>query len=157
MLSFESMSRVDASIDAIERALDEVLAAIPSVQVAYLFGSRARGTSRPDSDLDLAIALPREMPDAERGRVKLQVIDGLTARLGSLGERADIVDLDRAGSSVAFAAIAQGRCVYTRDRAERVRLEVRIARRYDDERPYRELTAAAARRAAERMRVGSHG
>jgi predicted nucleotidyltransferase len=145
------MLPADASVDAIGRAIKDALAAVPSIEVAYLFGSRARGDARPDSDLDLAIALPREMDDAERGRVKLHVIDVLTASLGQLGERADIVDLDRAGSSVAFAAIAQGQCVYARDRVDRVRLEARVARRYDDERPYRELMRAAAIRAAERM------
>jgi hypothetical protein len=101
--------------------------------------------------------LPRELDDAQRGRIKLQVIDALTATLDALGERADIVDLDRAGSAIAFAAIAHGRCAYARDRADRVRLEARIARRYDDERPYRELTRVAAIRAAQRMRIGNHG
>jgi predicted nucleotidyltransferase len=151
------MLPADASTDALVRAIRAALAAIPSIRVAYLFGSRARGAARPDSDLDIAIALPREMEDAERGRIKLQVIDALTASLGRLGELADIVDLDRAGSAVAFAAIAQGKCAYARDRADRVRLETRIARRYDDERPYRELMRAAAVRAAERMRADSHG
>jgi predicted nucleotidyltransferase len=32
-------------------------ASIPNVKAAYLFGSRAKGTSRVDSDLDVAIAL----------------------------------------------------------------------------------------------------
>jgi uncharacterized protein YutE (UPF0331/DUF86 family)/predicted nucleotidyltransferase len=145
------MLTADSTPDAIVRAIQETLAPIQSVQVAYLFGSRARGTARPDSDLDLAIALPRELDDAQRGRIKLEVIDALTATLGALGERADIVDLDRAGSAVAFAAIAQGRCAYVRDRPDRVRLEASIARRYDDERPYRELMHAAAIRATERM------
>jgi len=143
--------------DATLRAIGGALAPIDQVRVAYLFGSRARGTARPDSDLDLAIVLPRDLGDAERGRIKLQIIDALTATLGALGERADIVDLDRAGSAVAFAAISAGQCVFIRDRADRVRLEARIARRYDDERPYRELMRSAALRAAEKMRTGSHG
>lgn len=143
--------------DAMLRAIVEALAPIDRVRVAYLFGSRARGTARPDSDLDLAIALPRDLEDTERGRVKLQVIDALTRVLGALGERADIVDLDRSGSAVAFAAISRGQCVFMRDRADRVRLEARIARRYDDERPYRELMRSAALRATEKMGTGSHG
>lgn len=142
---------------ALLQALETALAPISEILVAYLFGSQARGGARADSDLDIAIALPRELNDVARGRVKLRVIDVLTAALGTLGERADIVDLDRAGSAVAFAAIAQGQCVLSRHRADRVRLEARIARRYDDERPYRELMRTAAIRAGTRMRVGSHG
>lgn len=139
------------------RAIGEALESIDSVRIAYLFGSRARGTARPDSDLDLAIALSRGLGDTERGRIKLQIIDALTAALGALGERTDIVDLDRAGPAVAFAAIAGGHCVFVRDCADRVRLEARIARRYDDERPHRELMRAAALRVSERMKTGSHG
>jgi len=150
-------SPANDTADATLRAIGDALAPIALVQVAYLFGSRARGTARPDSDLDIAIALPRELSDAERGRTKLHVIDALTAALGALGERADIVDLDRAGSAVAFSAISAGQCVFVRDRADRVRLEARVARRYDDERPYRELMRTAALRAAEKMRAGSHG
>jgi predicted nucleotidyltransferase len=146
-----------ADADATLRPIGDALAPIAPIQVAYLFGSRARGTARPDSDLDIAVAFPRDLADTERGRIKLQIIDDLTAALGALGERTDIVDLDRAGSAVAFAAISTGRCIFVRDRADRVRLEARIARRYDDERPYRELMRAAALRAAEKMRTGSHG
>lgn len=150
-------SAADNATDATLRAIADALASIEHVRVGYLFGSRARGTARPDSDLDVAIALPRELDDTERGRVKLRFIDELTAKLGALGERADVVDLDRAGSAVAFSAIAKGQCVFMRDRADRVRLEARIARRYDDERPHREIIRAAALRAAEAMKAGSHG
>lgn len=137
--------------------IGEALAPIDAIRVAYLFGSRASGKARTDSDLDLAIALPRELDDVQRGRVKLEVIDALSAKLGSLGERVDVLDLDRAGSAVAFAAISRGRCAFLRERADRVRVEARIARRYDDERPYRELMRAAAIGAAERMGMGPHG
>ncbi|MEO7329942.1 MAG: nucleotidyltransferase domain-containing protein [Minicystis sp.] len=38
--------------------LREALAAYPGVRVAVLFGSQARGTARPDSDVDLAVDAP---------------------------------------------------------------------------------------------------
>lgn len=138
--------------------LDELLARsrtalerVAEVRVAYVFGSQATGRARPDSDLDLAVDFGRDLNDLERGRLKLQVIDGLTAELGGLGERSDVVDLRRAGSAVAFAAIRDGMCVLARTAAERVQLEAGIARRYDDERPYRDLFRAAARAAGSRM------
>lgn len=150
-------SSEESATDEVSRAIRAALAPIEQVQVAYVFGSRARGSERPDSDLDLAVAFPRELDDVERGRAKLKIIEALTMALGALGERTDIVDLDRAGSAVAFNAIANGRCAFMRNRAERVRLEARIARRYDDERLHRELVRAAAARAAARMRAGTHG
>ena len=42
----------DASLDD---ALRAALEAIPEVRVAYLFGSRATGRARPDSDLDVLV------------------------------------------------------------------------------------------------------
>jgi predicted nucleotidyltransferase len=45
---------IDPRISAIAAG---IAAAIPEAQVR-LFGSRARGTSRPDSDVDLLITLP---------------------------------------------------------------------------------------------------
>jgi len=150
-------SATESATDSLLRAIHAALEPIAQIQVAYLFGSRARGSERRDSDLDLAVAFPRELDDAQRGRVKLLVIDALTAALGALGERADIVDLDRAGSALAFSAVARGRCAFMRNRSERVRLEARIARRFDDERPHRELMRVAAIRAAARMGADLRG
>ena len=46
-----------------------IAAAIPEAQVR-LFGSRARGTSRPDSDVDLLITAPDHwLPGQDRVRV----------------------------------------------------------------------------------------
>jgi predicted nucleotidyltransferase len=134
----------------LEQRMAAALAPFEDVRVAYLFGSRARGAARADSDLDLAVRV-RRADAAGRAALILDLIAALTDALGALGERLDILDLDRAGSEVAFQVIREGRCVLCRDRAERVALEARIARRYDDERPYRALFVAAARRAAQRM------
>lgn len=145
-----SLCLVSAPPTDLERSVARALEPLEDVRLAYLFGSRARGTARTDSDLDLAVRL--RAPDATgRAALTLDVIAALTDALGSLGERVDLLDLDRAGSEVAFRVIGEGRCLVCRDRAERTHLEASIARRYDDERPYRTLFVQAARRAAERM------
>lgn len=54
------------------------------------------------------------------------------------------MDLANADPAVAFKAI-QGQLVLARDDAERRLLEVRIARRYDDDAPRRALYRRAAR------------
>jgi predicted nucleotidyltransferase len=41
--------------DALLKAIHELAKADPAVERVYLFGSRAKGTNRPDSDLDIAI------------------------------------------------------------------------------------------------------
>lgn len=141
----------------LEDAIAAVLLPMQEVRVAYLFGSQARGNARPDSDLDVALGLEPGLDGGQRASLVLDVIAALTDALGPLGERTDLLDLGRAGSAVAFRVIRDGRCVLCRNPRDKVRLEASIARRYDDEHPYRELFRRAARDAAERMGKGSHG
>ncbi|MEE8526255.1 MAG: nucleotidyltransferase domain-containing protein [Thermoanaerobaculia bacterium] len=42
-------------MDELERQIRDAVADIPGIAALLLFGSRARGTARPDSDLDLAV------------------------------------------------------------------------------------------------------
>lgn len=127
------------------------LEVVPAVRVAYVFGSRASGRARPNSDLDVAVLYDLRL-DADglesEGR---DALASLTDAFGRLGESADILDLERSGSAVSFRAIRDGDCVLARDRAERARLEARVGRRYDDEAPRRALIRRAAARAASRM------
>ncbi len=133
-------------IDAATRAL----LPIEAVRLAYLFGSRARGTARPDSDLDIAVAYASDTDSAQRELLRRRVVAALTDALGAVGERTDVVDLEHVPSEIAFAAIRATRLL-ARSEAERVRHEVRIARVYDDEAPRRELFRTAAKRVAEEM------
>lgn len=134
-------------IPQLRRALESV----DGVRVAYLFGSRARHGARPDSDLDIAISYaPSPSPEA-RERVRREAVAALVDALGPLGERADLLDLARAGSTVGFEAIRMGAAILARSELERIRLEASIARRYDDEAPRRELFRRAAVRAGRQM------
>jgi predicted nucleotidyltransferase len=150
------MAVAETSGDLVSR-IGVALDPIAEVRLAYLFGSQARGTARPDSDLDLALRFDPACSSERRGELMLEVISALSVALGALGERVDVLDLDRASSSVGFRVIREGRCALCRDPRERVRLEASIARRYDDERPYRELFRRAARAAAERMGGAGRG
>lgn len=136
-----------ALVDGVRRAVERV----PWVQTVYVFGSQLSGRARRDSDLDVAVVFASEAGPTDRARAKLALVDALTRELGPLGERADVVDLERAGSAVGFRAIKTGQCVLARDHRRRVALEARIARRYDDEAPKRALFRQAAIDAARRM------
>ena len=140
-----------APIAELEAKVSATLSCFPQIRLAYLFGSRARGTARPDSDLDVAVCFSETTQARERAALMLQLIEALSGTLGPLGERVDLLDLDRVSSTVAFPVIRDGRVLLCRAARERVALEARIARRYDDERPYRELFRRAALAAAERM------
>src|SRR5436190_586136 len=108
-------------------AMVQALEPISAIRAAWLFGSQISGRARPDSDLDLADAL------------------------GTLGERADVVELDERDSAVAFRAVRDGNLLFARTEVGRVRTVARVARRHDDEAPRRELFRRAALAAAARM------
>lgn len=67
---------VDPRISAIASG---IAAAIPEAQVR-LFGSRARGTARPDSDVDLLITVPDHWL---AGRDRVRVLGALWRQLSS--------------------------------------------------------------------------
>jgi uncharacterized protein len=154
---------LEREIDDLAARIREALAPVQDVRLAYLFGSRARGNARPDSDVDIAVAYARglELAGLERARqsviealtevlgpLRRSVIEALTEALGPLGERADVVDLERAGTAVAFRALREGRRVLVRSEPDRITLEASIGRRYDDEAPRRALFRRAASRLA---------
>jgi predicted nucleotidyltransferase len=130
---------------------------VPGLLVVFLFGSQLTGRTWAESDLDLGVRWAQGLSLEARIEAERALATALSERLGALAARVDLVDLDRAASSVAFRAIREGRCVWTRTEAERVRAVVRVSRRYDDEQPLRRLHRDAARAAVRRMNGSSNG
>jgi predicted nucleotidyltransferase len=136
-----------ADISALVTRLRDALLPVAAVRVAYVFGSRARGTARKESDLDIAVLFARGLDVAARHDAYLDVIARAEDAFGA-AVRIDVVDLQEADSAVAFRAITQGRLVLARTHEERLRTEVTVARRYEDDGPKRRLFLDAARRVA---------
>lgn len=57
--------------DASKWAIERVIAPIPPEKI-YLFGSRARGDFKPDSDLDLLIVVPDPVGDHRQRQAELR-------------------------------------------------------------------------------------
>ena len=138
---------------ALDVDLDQVTLALRSVdeiEYAYLFGSRATGTARANSDVDLAIGL--------RGGQDLELLSDLHDRiLGVLdplvpGERMDLVVLtERTPVALRHQVFKHGRLLFERVRDHLVRLRVRTAREWCDAEPRRrEAWAITKRRIEER-------
>ena len=70
----------------VQRFLEKVGKVREKIQAVYLFGSRARGTERPDSDYDLLLVVREDFSLVEKDALYDQVIDILldTGRLISL-------------------------------------------------------------------------
>lgn len=106
----------------------QVFADTPVV-FAYLFGSRATGSARPDSDADVAVLLDESVPTTRHLDVRLE----LSGRLEPvLAAEVDVVVLNDARLAVAGQVVSQRRVLYSRDEPARVRFEARVMKTYLD-------------------------
>jgi predicted nucleotidyltransferase len=107
------------------RAEEEGLAA------AYLFGSVARGTARPESDVDVGLLYAEEPPPGLEG-----LAFHLEAELERLLHRpVQVVVLNRAPVDLARRVLRDGKLLLDRDRSRRVGFEVRTRREFWDLEP----------------------
>jgi predicted nucleotidyltransferase len=121
---------------------------IPGIAALLVFGSRGRGTERPDSDLDIAV-LPT-VGDDPKERRRLQT--GLAVALADLSPegRVDVVFLDEAPDLLRQRVLETGRLLIDRDPAAFRELRVRTMREYGDREWARELMLTAQKRRLEK-------
>jgi predicted nucleotidyltransferase len=127
-------------LDAIARALGP----LDDVQAALLFGSRATGKARSDSDVDVAVLLTRERfaegPDLRR------LVGALTQEIAA--DRLDVVILNGAPPALAFQVLKYGVVAFERDTLSLHRFRVRTYGAHADyepvERFFREVTKRRA-------------
>ncbi len=99
---------------------------------AYLFGSRARGTAGPTSDVDVAILLDRQ-PAATLTGQPYDLEDDLR---GLLGLRVDLTVLDTAPADLIHRVLRDGVLLLDRDPSARIRFEVAARNAYFDLLPF---------------------
>lgn len=133
----------------LEDRLRERLLREEDVLVAYLFGSRARGTPGPLSDVDVAVLLP---DGSDFGARRLD----LTADVGDVVglEAADVVVLNQVPVSLGYRVLRDGRLLISRDDRARVRYYVRTVDRYLDMAPMRRTLEAGTRHQLAEGRFG---
>ena len=102
---------------------------IDGISVLVVFGSRARGSHRPDSDLDIAVLL-----DTKDSRARWRLQSGLAAALADLAPegRVDVVLLDEAPDTLRQRVMETGRVLLCRDPEAWKDLRVRTMREYGD-------------------------
>ena len=119
---------------AIELQLREFLTANAErkgIAAAYLFGSVARGTARPGSDVDVGILYSEEPPRTLKG-----LGFDLEGDLEDLLELpVQVVVLNRAPVDLVMRVLRDGKLLVNRDRSKRVRFEVRARNEFWDLEP----------------------
>jgi len=116
--------------------LAAVAARFPEVDVLYLFGSRAKGSARAGSDVDLAVLLG-EQTDRER---YFDLKRRLAAEFSAVaGDSVDVLILNETPLHVTYEAVAPRMILYEHDAAHWVEFEVQAVSRYFDFRPLLEV------------------
>jgi predicted nucleotidyltransferase len=124
--------------EAIERRLRELFAAraaAEGIAAAWLFGSVAGGTARPDSDVDVGVLFRKDPPQTLEGyyfdlEADLQELLGLPVQL---------VVLNRAPVDLAIRVLRNGKLLVNQDPSRRIEFEVRTRNEYWDLEPYLRL------------------
>jgi len=129
----------------LDQRIARAVESIPGIAALALFGSRASGRERPDSDLDVAV-----LPAAGADRRDLQV--SVAVALADLAPegRVDVVFLDEAPELLRHNVLAGGRLVLCRDERAWKDLRVWTMREHGDREPARELFRRAQLRRLER-------
>lgn len=120
-----------ATVQPVLQRLRDRLADEPDVVLAIAFGSAAAGTSRTDSDFDLAV-----LADAPLATGRRQELVRLVADV--TGRPVDLVDLRAAGVPVLRSVLHEGRRLVCRDRRAYEQLVSRLLADTEDFLPYRE-------------------
>ncbi len=110
-------------VERLAANLEDLRAVAPSVALVVLFGSVARGRPRRESDVDVAV-----LSDGAADLDALYLL--LAPRLAA--SALDVVDLRRAGSTLAFQVARHGRPLYERDPGAFRSFQALASRRYCD-------------------------
>ena len=101
------------------------------VIAVYLFGSFARGSERPESDVDIAV-LYANAPAKTFDGLPLTLEEGLERHLA---RAVQVVVLNHASADLIHHVLMDGKLLIDRDPSSRIRFEVRARNEYFDLRP----------------------
>lgn len=108
-------------------ALRDALAAHPEVISAWLFGSRARGTARPGSDVDVAVLIGHRPAGFDDYPWEIEATLEAALHL-----RVQVVVADVAPADLIRRVLRDGILLVDRDRSRRLAFEVRKRNEYFD-------------------------
>ncbi|MCB0026119.1 MAG: nucleotidyltransferase domain-containing protein [Caldilinea sp.] len=113
--------------------LAHYLAGQPDVLVAYLFGSTARGSATPLSDVDIAVLAPQTMSRERAFELRLALIDALQGLLHR--DEIDVVVLNEAPLALRYRVLRDGKVLACRDEQVRILYQADTISRYLDFKP----------------------
>lgn len=116
-------------INRLGQLVPEIIAAFPEIQVMYLFGSHAAGTSKGDSDVDIAVFTD----GSESPFFDLELGVFLNQRLK---KSVDVIMMQKVSPILQHEVLGNKIIIFEKDRNRRIFLENRSLRAYLDVRHY---------------------
>lgn len=107
---------------------------VPAAIAVFVFGSVARGSDGPGSDIDVAVLFDTPPPSTLMGpQLSLE-----TRLEHALGRPVDLIVLNTASADLVHRVLRDGDLVVERDRSRRIRFEVAKRNEYFDLQPVRD-------------------
>jgi predicted nucleotidyltransferase len=118
--------------DLVRRLIEYFQSRSEGLAAVYLYGSIARGTARPDSDVDIGLLLTRTAPST----LDSQPYDVEADLERLLGRTVQVVELNRAPVDLRVRVLRDGRLLVDLDRSARIRFEVQTRNEAFDLEPF---------------------
>ena len=97
--------------------IEHIRKSVPSLIALYRFGSQAKGTARPDSDIDLAVLARDPIPNLQRFELAQELAVQLHCDV-------DLVDLRNASTVMRMQVLSTGTCLDTQNESVRREFEM---------------------------------
>jgi len=107
------------------------------IAALYLFGSHAKETTGPLSDLDIAVLLDKGVAPKRYFTKRLHLISIFSKKLGT--NEVELIILNTAPLLLSYQVAKEGKLLFERDHTQRVAFETKIIDYYLDSKHYREV------------------
>ena len=134
------------SFESIRRAVVAYLRSRNEVLAAYIFGSVASATQRPDSDVDIALLVSDKVMRGDAFQYRLNAMTDLMGILKR--DDVDLILLNQASPLLAHRVLSKGKLFLERSASARVAFQVRAVNRYLDTQPMRNIYLSYLRKQA---------
>lgn len=118
--------------ETLSKTLNASFSKYKEVDVAYLFGSRARGDFTEESDLDFAILLSKSFEDPYN---LVRLINDLATTLNVKDEKINLIILNDTHLEMTYRVVSEGVLIFERSVEKRVDFEARAIKSYLDFKP----------------------
>ncbi|TLS38603.1 type VII toxin-antitoxin system MntA family adenylyltransferase antitoxin [Pseudalkalibacillus caeni] len=107
----------------LEKQISQFLIQKLSPSLIYLFGSTAKGTDRPDSDIDIAFLTKKTIDDYNRFLLAQELAS-------TLNREVDLVDIQKASTVFQMQILSLGKVLHCEDENERMEFEMKTFSMY---------------------------